>query len=122
MNQRITTYDSGREGERLAAEWLTESGFNIIDRNWRTRSHEIDIVATYGQTLHFVEVKYRRSRHFGSPVEYVNFDKQRRIKAAAFAYIHERRPYFSSMQVDLIGVYGFSKPFKLQYLPNITGH
>ena len=120
MVRKETAFELGREAEKLASRWLEASGFEILDRNWRTRFHEIDIVASHLGILHFVEVKYRRGRNFGSPAEYVNFEKQRRIKAAAFAYINEKRPHYQGMQIDVIGVYGFNKPFKLEYIPNIT--
>lgn len=120
MNRRLATTEIGREAERLSAEWLKTKGFEIIECNWRTRFHEIDIIAKRGQNLHFVEVKYRRCHNYGWPAEFVDFRKQRRIRAAAFAYLNSKRPVYGAIQIDVIGVYGLVKPYKLRYIPNIT--
>ncbi len=120
MSRKVTTFELGREAECQAAKWLEASGFEIVDQNWRTRFHEIDIVARYCGVLHFVEVKYRRSRNFGSPSEFVNFEKQKRIRAAAFAYLSEKMLRHKGMQIDVIAIYGLHKPFKIEYIPNIS--
>src|SRR2546429_9440159 len=82
----------GQIGETLAASYLATRGWQIVDRNVRFREGEIDIVASRGGILAFVEVKTRRSAAFGSPAEAVTWRKQRRIRALATRYLSERHP------------------------------
>ncbi len=77
----------GAAGEALAAGWYTDRGYEVIDRNWRVREGEIDLVARKGRLLVFCEVKTRTSDRFGSPAEAVTFAKQRRIRRAAAVYL-----------------------------------
>jgi putative endonuclease len=73
----------GVRAERLAAEHLERRGFLIIDRNYRYRGGELDLVARDGETLVFVEVRARSSAAYGSPFETVGREKQRRVARAA---------------------------------------
>ena len=57
----------GRYGERVAARHLTDAGLTILDRNWRCREGEVDVVAREGQVLVFVEVKTRSTTRYGVP-------------------------------------------------------
>lgn len=61
----------GKEGEELAVKWLSEHGYTILHTNWRYSHYEIDIVATKGKFLHFVEVKARKASPFGFPEDSV---------------------------------------------------
>ena len=78
-----TTSDLGAHGERIAAAYLTDSGLRVLDRNWRCRDGELDIVARDGDALVFCEVKTRRAVGFGHPVEAVGHAKQRRLRTLA---------------------------------------
>ena len=73
----------GVQAERLAAEHLERRGYRIIDRNYRYRGGELDLVARDGDTLVFVEVRARRSAAHGAPFETVGREKQRRVARAA---------------------------------------
>lgn len=86
MNKR----QAGAAGEARAAEYLEERGYRILERNYRDRAGEIDIVAMDQGTLAFVEVKYRRSGACGSPFAAVDGRKQRRIIGAARRYMYEK--------------------------------
>lgn len=112
------TVDIGQLAEELAADWLISKGFEIIERNWRNRFHEIDIIASKERIIHIVEVKYRRSDQYGSAVEYVTPYKLKRVIRAARAWVVEKRPFHDGMQIDVISVDGAVKP-KLQYYPNV---
>ena len=52
--------ETGREGELLAANWILQRGFQILERNWRHRRYEVDIIALKNDTLHIIEVKTKR--------------------------------------------------------------
>lgn len=77
----------GGVGEEIACQYLLDQGFTIADRNWRSRSGELDIVARQGGITVFVEVKARRGRTFGEPEEAVTPAKARRIRGLATEYL-----------------------------------
>lgn len=79
----------GRKGEELAAAYLERNGYRILARNWRCPRGEIDIIARDGNELVFVEVKTRRSPHFGPPAGAVDTAKQERLRLLARHYIFE---------------------------------
>lgn len=79
--------ERGARAEDLACERLRGAGYLIVARNWRTRMGEIDIVARDGDVLAFVEVKYRAASGFGGPEAAVGRAKQRRLVAAAKAFL-----------------------------------
>ncbi len=99
----------GRAAEDLVAARLADSGWEIVERNARTRFGELDIVARDGRTLVFVEVKAgRENSAFGPerPVLGVNHRKQQRVRRLATAWMSERRdaPYYVEIRFDAIGV------------------
>lgn len=81
----------GNEGEAAAAEWLRARGYQIVERQFRCRFGEIDLVAwSPERVLCFVEVKTRRSAAFVAPREAVTAAKRRRLRAAASWYLAQR--------------------------------
>ena len=97
----------GRLGERLAADHLARRGFEILQRNFRTRWGELDIVAFDGQTLAFCEVKTRRLRPgTGNPFDAVNQAKRSQVRKMAGQWLIEQpdRPYADVLRFDAIGV------------------
>jgi putative endonuclease len=97
----------GRLGEQLAAEHLIRRGFQIVERNYRTRWGELDIVAYDGRTLSFCEVKTRRLSAPGrSPLESVHTRKRSKVRKMAGRWLIERtdRPYADNVRFDAIGV------------------
>jgi putative endonuclease len=99
----------GRAAEELVAVQLAESGWEIVERNARTRFGELDIVAVDGRTLVFVEVKAgRENSAFGPerPVLGVDRRKQQRVRRLATAWMGERRdaPYYAEIRFDAVGV------------------
>lgn len=77
----------GTDKERLAADYLREKGYEILEMNYRIRQSEIDIVAREGRTIIFAEVKYRKNNSCGMPGEAVDHRKQARISRAAMHYL-----------------------------------
>src|SRR5271163_4821812 len=80
----------GAGGERRAAEWYEAEGYQILDRNWRCRDGEIDLVVRRGSTLVFCEVKARTTTRFGAPFESVTRVKQARIRRLAAQWLRVR--------------------------------
>ncbi len=77
----------GKEGERIAKEFLRRKGFSILQENYRTPFGEIDIIAREKDVIVFVEVKTRADLTFGSPFEAVNRRKKEKIKNVALCYM-----------------------------------
>ena len=97
----------GRHGEKLAADHLVRRGYRIIDRNYRTRWGELDIVAYDGTTLAFCEVKTRRMAGLQrDPLESIRLNKRSRIRKMASRWLVERtdRPHADELRFDAIGV------------------
>ena len=96
----------GRLGERMAAEHLVRRGFRVLERNYRTRWGELDIVAYDGRTLAFCEVKTRRASAGRTPLESVRERKRSRVRKMAGSWLIERteRPYAENLRFDAIGV------------------
>ena len=101
--------DEGRHGEDIACEYLKTQGFKIIDRNFRIRGGEIDIIAIdqrdpSGSILVFIEVKTRKSSAFGSPLEAISYWKIKALMKAAEFYkmTHPHLP--DSMRLDAVAI------------------
>jgi putative endonuclease len=94
----------GRYGEQVAVRHLVEAGLVVLDRNWRCRQGEIDIVALDGGCLVVCEVKTRRTLDFGSPVEAVTARKAARLRRLAACWLAEHDLAVQDVRVDVIGV------------------
>ena len=81
----------GASGEDLAAAWYEARGYQLLDRNWRCREGELDLVLQRGRELVFCEVKTRTSAAFGVPAEAVTPTKQRRLRVLATRYLATTR-------------------------------
>lgn len=81
----------GRFGEQLASEHLAAAGMRVLDRNWRCRDGEIDLVVLDGTVLAFVEVKTRSSTEFGDPAEAVTPAKATRLRRLAIRWLAAQR-------------------------------
>ena len=94
----------GRSGEALAAEFLEAQGMRIVDRNWRCREGEIDIVALDGDVLVIAEVKTRTSLAFGHPFEAVGAGKLARLHRLGAAWCRHHELRMPLRRVDVIAV------------------
>lgn len=89
-DRRLTAKQFGAAGEDYAAAWLRSHEWSILDRNWQTRYGELDIVAMDPRrVIAFVEVKTRRSLHYGLPQEAITHDKQQHLRHAAVEWLME---------------------------------
>lgn len=79
----MSTTSTGRRAENVAAAYLVKQGYQIVSQNWRTRWCEIDIVATKGMAVTFIEVKYRKRSHWGEGFDYITLTKERQMSFAA---------------------------------------
>lgn len=114
FNKRV----SGQEWEEKAAKFLESQGYKILQRNFRIgKFGEIDIIASDGEYLCFVEVKSRRTNNFGTPAEAVTQKKQITIKRLATMYTN--RPEFKNKQLrfDVVEIYT-SNDFRINLIKN----
>lgn len=99
--------DIGDHGESLAATYLANKGYLVLERNWRYKRAEVDLICKAGKLLVFVEVKTRRSKKFGEPEEAVHDKKQQQLVQAAQEYIeqsgHEGEIRFDIIAIELTG-------------------
>ena len=97
----------GSEYEQRAEQYLMEKGYRILERNFRNRMGEIDIIASQKGVLVFCEVKYRTSSAFGSPLEAVDWRKQNQIrKVAQFYLMCHGRSEWTPCRFDVIACEG----------------
>ena len=92
----------GTAGETAAARYLIERGYHVLERNFRCRGGEIDLIALDGGTLVFVEVKLRRTLARGTPLEAVTALKQARVRKADQQYLGFCGRVFSRIRFDVI--------------------
>ena len=108
----------GDAAEDRACRHLERSGFTIVERNFRTRGGEIDIVARKGDALVFVEVRSREVPDFGTPEESVTPSKRRRIVAAARRYLSNVPPSsWREARFDVIAIEGSGDAAELRHYP-----
>lgn len=103
----------GRTGERLAADALMNKGYHILERNFRCRHGEIDLVAEDEHDLIFVEVKARRGTSFGLPEDALTFVKRRKLLELASYYLDLHTCAERSWRIDVVAVQ-FSSGGKLE--------
>jgi putative endonuclease len=96
---------TGAFGEQVTATFLTQRGDEILDRNWRIREGEIDIVSLDGEGIfHFVEVKTRSSLAFGHPFEAINRDKALRMQRLALGWLATHGCLGCEFTIDVVAI------------------
>lgn len=108
----------GKIGEDLACEFLKRENYTILERNFRCRQGEIDIIAKdmKSQELVFLEVKARTSFQYGRPAEAVNNVKQHNIYKCANYYIYKNRIENIPIRLDVIEIYIKSGKFEINHI------
>ncbi len=94
----------GKEGERLAEQYLKKKGYKIVERNYRCRGAELDLIVLDRRVIVFVEVKTRTGRGFGSPFEAVEFRKQQKMIQAAQYFLNEKKLHQRDARFDVVGI------------------
>ena len=92
-------------GEELAAAYLREKGYVILERDWHSTHRDIDLIAQDGDCIVFVEVKTRRNRDFADPLQAINYQKRRNLQLAINHYIHYRK-FDNPWRFDIITIVG----------------
>lgn len=94
---------TGNKGEDLAAIYLSEKGYEIIERNWRFGYTEVDIIAAMDNRLHFFEIKTRTTSKYGKPEESMSHKKMKMLKIAAEEYQY-RNPQWKYLQFNVLAI------------------
>ena len=102
MNTRVV----GRNGENIAAEYLSKHKYKIVDRNFTCHFGEIDIIVWDGESVIFVEVKARKDDKFGMPREAVDWRKQRTIVKCANYWLYKKKQTGVPVRFDVVELLG----------------
>ena len=87
----------------MAAAWILDKGYTIIERNWRFRHAEVDIITARNNRLHFFEVKTRTTSKYGKPEESMSYKKMKMLKIAAEEYQYQN-PQWKYLQFDVLAI------------------
>jgi putative endonuclease len=96
--------DTGALGEKLAAEYLTKNQYEILEKNFRCREGEADIIANKDKVLVFIEVRAKRSHAFGTPEESINERKKEHLRAVARRYCEIKNHNQEEFRIDVIAI------------------
>ena len=109
-----TAVSIGALGEEAAALALRKKGYKILERNYRSKMGEIDIIAKDGEYTCFVEVRLRKNNSFGSPADSINEGKQQRIIRTAQLYAMEKGIFDTPMRFDVVLINAVAKENSLK--------
>ena len=105
-------------GERIAERWLKRQGWRVVQRRFRSGHRDIDLVVEREGTVAFVEVKARRGRQFGDPVEAVNWSKQKELARSASVWIDRHGRPSDSYRFDVVGILVEGDRVRVRHVPN----
>ena len=116
---KLSTKQSGDEGEEIARHHLQQLGMTIIETNYRSgKTGEIDIIAKDGEVLVFCEVKMRRNDEYGDPEFAITPRKQAQVRRLAHAYLYEREIEHQECRFDVVAIKKFGVKPEIYYIPN----
>jgi len=115
---RMAALAFGRESEETAARFLKKNGYRILQKNFRCKGGEIDIIAREGDTLVFCEVKARKNKKFGSALEGVTPAKIKKIKKAAEVFMLKNGLTETDCRFDVVTIDGEGSSRKIEIIPN----
>lgn len=107
----------GRTGEDIAAELYRRLGFTILERNFRCREGEIDLVLARDGLLVFCEVKTRRTAQWGDPCEAVGYHKRARLRKLASIWLTQNHPGAADVRFDVVSVLVGEREPEVTHLP-----
>ena len=94
----------GEKGESIAVKQMKKEGYKILERNYRNKLGEIDIIARDGEVITFIEVKARKSEKFGTPRHAVTPAKQKKISMVALSYLKEKNQFGKRARFDVVTI------------------
>lgn len=115
MSNNVKT---GMLGQNEAERYLTNKAYRIIEKNYRAKTGEIDLIARDGDYIVFIEVKYRNNLQFGLPREAVNAQKQRRIRRTAQHYITVHQIHNQDFRFDVMDILNENGQLQITHITN----
>ena len=116
-----THNELGKKGEELAVEFLQKNGYTILERNWRFKKAEVDIIAQKNDVLAVVEVKTRSNNYFGDPQDFVNPKKIKLLVEAIHEYVTSRN-LDVEVRFDIIAILKNQYRFDIEHLEDAFLH
>jgi len=105
----------GREGEEMALRYFRKNRFQLLERNWKTRKGEVDLILEKDKTLYFVEVKFRKNALFGRGEESIHLAKQRKIVMAALEFLQRKKICEQEVRFGGLIIDGSVTPYSVQW-------
>ncbi len=120
MTKANTSRQTGILTEQKAKQYLLAQGLSFVEQNVHCRQGEIDLIMKDGDTLVFVEVKYRKSNHFGGAISAVSATKQHKIKHCVAFYLHKvnLNEYNTPCRFDVVALEGDINQPQITWLKN----
>lgn len=109
--------DLGNLGENIAAKRLADEGYEILERQWRYKHKEIDIIARKGNTLAIVEVKTRSSEQFGNTSDFITDDKMKFLVSASEVYA-KAIGHGGEIRFDVVTIFVIGDEYKVEHIEN----
>jgi len=116
-----THNELGNQGEQLAVDFLQKNNYNILERNWRFKKAEIDIIAIKNDVLAVIEVKTRSSNYFGNPQDFVNQKKIQLLVEAINEYVISKQ-LDVEVRFDIIAILKNKDTFNIEHLEDAFLH
>ena len=112
----------GKDGEKMAENFLSKKGYKILERNYLKRQGEIDIIAfdSKYKEIVFIEVKTRKNSEYGYPEEFVTKKKIEKISSTAYIWLKKHKKIDDFWRIDIIAIELNYNPPKIEHLENIT--
>ena len=115
----ITSITLGKQAEDAAYHYLTANGLKLIERNYKCRRGEIDLVMQDNNSIVFIEVRYRRNNRFGSGAESINSSKQQKLIMTAMHYLQtHRNSTATASRFDVISIQGQQGKHDIEWIQN----
>ncbi len=111
--------EQGKKGEEIASAYLIENGYKILERNYTCPLGEIDIIAKKDGRLVFIEVKYRKSKKFGSPLAAVDIRKIGRLKKIVDYYCMINKIKDCPLKIEVVGITNGDKSDRIEHIKDI---
>ncbi|MFA7116285.1 MAG: YraN family protein [Bacteroidales bacterium] len=116
MYEELTGYEIGRLGERLAEDYLKSLGMVLLERNYRSRHREIDLIMETEKAVHIVEVRSLRAPVAQEPQNSVNKKKQLFLIKCASSFVYSRK-ICKEVVFDIVAIIFFQERYKLEFFP-----
>lgn len=111
----LSTKQLGTLGEQLAADYLVERNFTVLEKNWRNELGELDLVTSRNDILYIFEIKTRRTLKCGTPLEAVDSRKYLKLRSLTLAWLQQRKKYFSKIYIGVIGIFFENDHYKVTF-------